>query len=110
MDGSRFGEVTAVSRFWTPQHVDVTDAPLRYAEPKPSWIERAARRPARAPIDERDRAVRRRMSSHAVVEATEIPVLPPIAVRTTAGSPVRLRLVNAARVIAVSLSRRHIAH
>lgn len=109
MDGSRFGEVTAVSRFWTPQHVDVTDAPLRYAEPKPSWIERAAR-PARAPIDERDRAVRRRMSSHAVVEATEIPVLPPITVAVKATWPVKLRLLNAARVLTVSLSRRHIAH
>jgi hypothetical protein len=110
MDGSRFGEVTAVSRFWTPQHVDVTDAPLRYAEPKPSWIERAARRSAGARIDDRDRAMRRRMSSHAVVEATEIPVLPPIVVAAKASSPVRLRLLKAARVLTVSLSRRHIAH
>ena len=78
MERARFAEVSAVSRYWTPNHLDVTDQPMRYAPPKPAWIDRLAEHRARVPIDDRDRLARLRMHTRAVVDPTEIPVLPPL--------------------------------
>jgi hypothetical protein len=74
-----YAEVAAVSRYWTPEHLDVTDAPMTYARPKPAWIDRYDRR-QRQRTDGQDRLARHRMHSGAIVEPCEIPVLPPIAV------------------------------
>jgi hypothetical protein len=73
-------EVTAVSRYWTPDHLDVTNVPATYARPKATWIEGFERLKPLVPIDAHDRMTRRRIQSHAVVDPTEIPVLPPLAV------------------------------
>ena len=72
------GDVVAVSRYWTPDHLDVTDVPMTYARPKPPWIDQFDRR-SRRRIDDRDRLARRRMHSGAVIHPCEIPVLPPLA-------------------------------
>jgi hypothetical protein len=78
MERSHHPDVTAVSRFWTPDHLDVTDVPMTYARPKPPWIDHLERR-SRSRIDDRDRLARRRMHSGAVIDPSEIPVLPPLA-------------------------------
>jgi len=70
-------DLTAVSRYWTPNHLDVTDVPMTYAKPKPAWIDGYDRRKRRR-IDDCDRMARRRMHSGALVQASEIPVLPPV--------------------------------
>jgi hypothetical protein len=81
-----YAEVAAVSRYWTPEHLDVTDAPMTYARPKPAWIEQYDRRRRRA-TDGQDRLARHRMHSGAIVEPCEIPVLPPITVPVSASAP-----------------------
>ena len=78
MDRSHYAEVVAVSRFWTPEHLDVTNVPMTYARPKPPWIDRFDRRMRR--LDDRDRLIRRRAHSGAIVEPSDIPVLPPVGV------------------------------
>jgi len=78
MERSHAPQVTVVSRFWTPDHLDVTHVPMTYARPKPPWIDRLDKR-SRGRIDDRDRMARRREHSGAIVEPCEIPVLPPIA-------------------------------
>jgi hypothetical protein len=78
MERLEMSEVTAVSRYWTPQHLDVTDAPLAYARPKATWIEGLERLRPLVKIDSDDRMRRRRAQTHAVVDPTEIPVLPPL--------------------------------
>lgn len=110
MDGMRYGEVTAISRYWTPQHRDVTDEPLPYAAPKPSWLDNIARHGALAPIDARDRALRRRMNTHAVVEPNEIVVLPHIVPAAAQPSPLHNRVLAGARLATAALSGRRIAH
>ena len=79
MDRSQYSEVVAVSRFWTPDHLDVTHVPMTYARPKPPWIDKFDRR-ARRRVDDRDRLARRRMHSGSFVEPSDIPVLPPVVV------------------------------
>jgi hypothetical protein len=77
MERSHCADVVMVSRHWTPGHLDVTDAPITYARPKPAWIDRLDRR--RTPCSNAaDRLARRRMSTGAVVDPYEIPVLPPL--------------------------------
>ncbi|BDE05610.1 hypothetical protein WPS_08860 [Vulcanimicrobium alpinum] len=73
---AQFGEVVAVSRYWTPGHLDVTDAPVRYAAPKAAWIDRMPKRARVRRIDDVDRLWRRRAHSGAIVAASEISVLP----------------------------------
>jgi hypothetical protein len=68
----------AISPYWTPAHIDVTDAPLRYAAPKPSWLDRMDRHHPFTTIDSRDRSRRRAISSNAVVHAWEMLDLPPV--------------------------------
>jgi hypothetical protein len=72
------GNPLVVSAYWTPQHLDVTDAPLAYAAPKAAWIDGFDRlRPVmRTDVD--DRMARRRVQSHAIVDPAEITVLPPL--------------------------------
>lgn len=78
MDSLKIGDVVAVSRYWTPAHVDVTFAPLNYAKPKAGWLERLQEMRLLAPIDDTDRARRRALHRRTVVEATEVRALPPI--------------------------------
>jgi hypothetical protein len=59
---------------------------MKYARPKPAWIEQYDRRRRRA-TDGQDRLARHRMHSNAIVEPCEIPVLPPIAMPITAPAP-----------------------
>ncbi len=80
-------EITEVSRYWTPEHVDVTHAPLAYARPRANWVDGYKRLRPLLAIDSQDRLARHRMSSHAVVDPTEITVLPPL----VAPAPVRRR-------------------
>ena len=72
------GNPLEVSAYWTPQHLDVTDAPLTYAPPKAAWIDGFDRlRPVmRSDVD--DRMARRRAQTHAIVDPAEITVLPPL--------------------------------
>jgi hypothetical protein len=79
-------EVSAVSRYWTPQHLDVTDVPLTYARPKATWIEGFERLRPLVKIDTDDRMRRHRVQTHAVVDPAEIPVLPPLVVAERAAA------------------------
>lgn len=79
MDGLNIGAVVAVSRYWTPQHIDMTYAPLEYGRTKPSWIDRLEEHRSLARIDWRDRMKRRAQHSKTVVAPEEIRVLPPLA-------------------------------
>jgi len=72
MDTLRIGEIVAVSRFLTPDHIDVTHVPMTYARPKATWIDRYSELRSRAPIDASDRMARRRTHSNAVVSPEEI--------------------------------------
>jgi hypothetical protein len=78
MERPSHGNPLEVSAYWTPQHLDVTDAPLAYAAPKAAWIDGFDRlRPVmRTDVD--DRMARRRMQTHAIVDPAEITVLPPL--------------------------------
>jgi hypothetical protein len=73
-------EITEVSRYWTPAHLDVTNIPLAYAPPKATWVDGYRRLRPLLAIDSLDRLARHRMTSHAVVDPTEITVLPPLVV------------------------------
>lgn len=78
MESLRMGEVAAVSPYWTPEHIDVTDTPIPYAAPKPSWLDALDSYRPIARIDSRDRELRRAMSSHTRTTAVEIRELPPL--------------------------------
>ena len=67
-----------VSAYWTPEHLDVTDAPLRYAPPKATWIDGFERLRPLVRIDAGDRMARRRVQTHAVVDPAEILAPPPV--------------------------------
>ncbi len=69
-------EITEISRYWTPEHLDVTHVPMTYARPKATWIDGYERLRPRVASDSSERLARRRMSSHAVVDPAEITVLP----------------------------------
>jgi hypothetical protein len=79
MDRPSHGNPTEVSAYWTPQHVDVTDAPVRYASPKATWIDGYERLQPLVKSDAGDRMARRRMHTRAVVDPAEITALPPLA-------------------------------
>jgi hypothetical protein len=68
-----------VSAYWTPQHLDVTDAPVRYAGPKATWIDEFERLRPFVRTDADDRMARRRVQTRAVVDSAEIMPLPPVA-------------------------------
>ena len=78
MDRPSHGNQLEVSARWTPQHVDVTDAPLRYAAPKAPWIDGFQKLRPRVVTDAGDRMARRREHTRAVVDPAEITVLPPL--------------------------------
>jgi len=78
MNGLNISEIVAVSRYWTPDHVDMTNAPVVYAREKPSWIDRLDRFRPLADIDSHDRANRRAMHSKTWVSPEEIRPLPPV--------------------------------
>jgi hypothetical protein len=71
-------ENCTVSPYWTPQHVDVTHAPLRYASPKGTWIEEFQRLKGVLASNTADRIARQRMHTHAIVDPCEITALPVI--------------------------------
>jgi hypothetical protein len=78
MDRPSHGNPVEVSAYWTPQHLDVTDAPLRYASPKGDWTAGFQRLRPLVTTDAADRMARRRAQTRAVVDPAEIIVLPPI--------------------------------
>jgi hypothetical protein len=80
MERPSHGNPLEVSARWTPQHLDVTDAPLRYAAPRAPWIDGFEKLRPRAVTDAGDRMARRREHTRAVVDPAEIAVLPPLAV------------------------------
>ena len=102
---------TEVSVYWTPQHVDVTDAPLRYASPKADWVDGYWRLRSAVVTDAGDRMVRRRAHTRAVVDPTEITVLPPIVVRAPEPrKPVTAALLDDVRMLSARLRRWRVAH
>jgi hypothetical protein len=78
MDRPGHGNQLEVSARWTPQHLDVTDTPLRYAAPKAPWIDGFQKMRPFVMTDAGDRMARRREHSRAVVDPAEITVLPPL--------------------------------
>jgi hypothetical protein len=70
------GESCTVSRYWTPQHLDVTNAPTMYAPPRAAWIDEFQRLRGAVASNTADRVARRRMHSHAIVDPCEITALP----------------------------------
>jgi len=74
----RLGEAVMVSKYWTPDHIDVTDVPMTYARPKAAWIDKLAQHPRYKALDERDRLFRRRSHTSAFIDPAEITVLPPL--------------------------------
>ncbi len=78
MDRPSHGNPLEVSARWTPQHLDVTDAPLRYAAPKAPWIDGFQKLRPLVVTDAGDRMARRREHTRAIVDPAEITVLPPL--------------------------------
>jgi hypothetical protein len=78
MERPSHGNPIEVSAYWTPQHVDMTDEPMRYAPPKATWIDGFQRLRPFVRSDAGDRMARRRIQTRAVVDPAEITVLPPI--------------------------------
>ena len=78
MERPSHGNPLEVSARWTPQHLDVTDAPLLYAAPKAPWIDGFQKLRTRVVTDAGDRMARRREHTRAVVDPAEITVLPPL--------------------------------
>jgi len=74
VESLKITEVSAISRYWTPEHIDVTDAPLVYAKPRGDWLARLPR--PLAPVDDADRFRRRAASARLIVDPAEIPTLP----------------------------------
>lgn len=89
MDRPSHGNPTEVSAYWTPQHLDVTDAPVHYAPPKATWIDGFQRLRPAVKSDAVDRMARRRLQTRAIVDPTEIMPIPPvtIAVETVDRTP-----------------------
>lgn len=71
-------ENVTVSEYWTPQHLDVTNAPVTYAAPKAAWIDEFRRLRGVLGSNTADRVARQRMHSHAIVDPCEITALPVI--------------------------------
>ena len=78
MDRPSHGNPLEVSARWTPQHLDVTDAPLLYAAPKAPWIDGFQKLRPLVVTDAGDRMARRREHTRAIVDPAEITVLPPL--------------------------------
>lgn len=78
MERPSHGNPVEVSARWTPQHLDVTDAPLRYAPPKADWTTEFNRLRPFVCSDALERMARRRAQTRAVVDPAEITVLPPL--------------------------------
>ncbi len=78
MESMRLGEAVMVSKYWTPDHIDVTDVPMTYARPKAAWIDRLDKRGRFKSLDEGDRLLRRRSHTSAFIDPAEITVLPPL--------------------------------
>jgi hypothetical protein len=107
MERLEMSEVSAVSKYWTPQHLDVTDVPLTYARPKATWIEGFERLRPLVKIDTHDRMRRHRVQTHAVVDPAEITVLPPlVAPQPAARAPQR----ESGFLSGVAMLRRRLEH
>jgi hypothetical protein len=87
MERPSHGNQLEVSAWWTPQHIDVTDAPLRYAAPKAPWIDGFQKMRPLVVTDAGDRMARRREHSRAIVDPAEISVLPPLPVAAHPAPP-----------------------
>jgi len=109
MELRRREEITEVSRYWTPDHLDVTNVPMTYARPKATWVDGYNRfRPLLA-IDAQDRLARHRMSSHAVVDPAEIAVLPAIVPAPPRRRHVRRRLLDGVHAVSAAMMRRRVS-
>ncbi len=97
MELRRHEEISEISRYWTPDHLDVTHVPMTYARPKATWIDGYQRLRPRVTSDSTERLARRRMSSHAVVDPAEITVLPALQPARTAPQPSRSAREGSAR-------------
>ena len=84
MERPSHGNPVEVSAHWTPQHLDVTDVPLRYAAPKATWIDGFDRLRPLVNSDAGDRMARRRVQTRAIVDPAEITVL--LAARARGGA------------------------
>jgi hypothetical protein len=91
MERPSHGNQLEVSARWTPQHLDVTDAPLRYAAPKAPWIDGFQKMRPLVVTDAGDRMARRREHSRAIVDPAEITVLPPLPPIAAQHAPPRVR-------------------
>ncbi|MBV8298164.1 MAG: hypothetical protein JO083_01195 [Candidatus Eremiobacteraeota bacterium] len=89
MERPSHGNPVEVSAHWTPQHLDVTDAPLRYAPPKADWTEEFDRLRPFVRSDAADRMARRRAQTRAIVDPAEITVLPPLVRAAASAQPDR---------------------
>ena len=78
MESMRLQEPVMVSRYWTPEHIDVTHVPMTYARPKAAWIDQLSKHRRLKALDERDRLFRRRSHTSAFIDPAEITVLPPL--------------------------------
>ena len=85
MERPSHGNPVEVSAHWTPQHLDVTDTPLRYAPPKADWTTEFDRLRPFVRSDAADRMARRRLQTRAIVDPAEITVLPPLVRAAVAG-------------------------
>lgn len=83
MESMRLGETVMVSRYWTPDHIDVTDVPMTYARPKATWIDHLDKHRRFKALDERDRLFRRRSHTSAFIDPAEITLLPPLRIAPT---------------------------
>ncbi|MFN2460195.1 MAG: hypothetical protein ABR591_05865 [Candidatus Velthaea sp.] len=107
MEQLRIGEVVAVSRYLTPNHIDVTDVPVRYAPPKAAWIDGYDKLRSLARIDASDRMMRRRTHSHAIISPEEIPECAFIITRPTVAPAVhRTKLLGGLRDAAGAMFKR----
>jgi hypothetical protein len=77
VDDSLMPTRSLVSTYWTPEHLDVTDAPSTYAPPKPSWLEGFDALREHVTTTSEDRMLRRRLQEHSLVtDPGELALLP----------------------------------
>lgn len=78
MDRRGYDDICEVSKYWTPEHLDVTHVPFTYARPKATWIDGFQRLRPRLASDFTERMLRRSVHNHAIVDPAEITVAPPL--------------------------------
>jgi len=110
MESMRLGEAVMVSKYWTPDHIDVTDVPMTYARPKAAWIDKLAQHPRYKAMDERDRLFRRRSHTSAFIDPAEITVLPALRLAPPkTNEATRVRFLDSLRSLTSAWMGRHVA-